>query len=351
MPDSPHPAQETAHWQDPEHLLGLILVAILVASALTLGNTPALGRFSSVDWGAQVFFILGISLGSAWLMDITQNYWPVSWQPYTAGLNLLIVLLCTAIASSGVLQLLPLAADALPAPGIHPVQWLIRNELMAGIIGGIILRYQYLGAALRRNQQAELQARIQSLQSRIRPHFLFNSMNLIASLIHADPEKAETAVEELSRLFRATLRETSEVSLDEEISLCQDYLDIETLRLGERLQVKWTLEHIDSALSIPLLTLQPIIENAIYYGVELRQEPSLIHLHLQYQRGVFSAQITNPLPPLASTSLTHGHQLALNNIRERLRAHYGEQARLKTGTDRNEFTTSLSYPIKLSRSL
>src|SRR5690606_15741716 len=127
----------------------------------------------------------------------------------------------------------------------------------------------YLTQQLRLRQKAELEARIQALQSRIRPHFLFNSMNSIASLIGIDPQAAEAAVEDLSGLFRASLGQSSaEVSLDDEFELCRRYLRMEQLRLGERLRVRWDVDAVPTTLPIPALSLQPLLENAIYHGIQ-----------------------------------------------------------------------------------
>lgn len=209
----------------------------------------------------------------------------------------------------------------------------------------LILRYFYIQEQLRVRQRTELTARLQALQSRIRPHFLFNSMNIIASLIHVDPDKAEQAVEDLSELFRASLKAEGEIGLDQELALCQHYINIEMLRLGDRLQVEWRLNAAPEDLSIPALTLQPIIENAIYHGVEPRAETSTVRIALDYDGKAVSLIITNPVAP-AEARKTKGNKMAIDNIRQRLQAHYGETALLSTYTDDVIHTTRISYPLE-----
>ena len=219
--------------------------------------------------------------------------------------------------------------------------------LVNPVIAGLMLRYFYLQGQLRAKQRTELTARLQALQSRIRPHFLFNCMNIIASLIHVDPDKAETAVEDLSELFRASLKAEGEVPLDEELMLCQRYVNIEKLRLGDRLQVEWKFGNLPDGLRIPALTLQPLMENAIYHGVEPRFEPSEVRVAIDYDGKEVRVVITNPVaPPLPHA---RGNRMAVDNIRQRLNAHYGESAKLTTHADELIHTTYLSYPLQIGQ--
>ena len=145
--------------------------------------------------------------------------------------------------------------------------FVLRNVAISFLITGPILRYFYVTHQWRRNVRAEAEARLQSLQSRIRPHFLFNSMNTIASLTRTSPEQAEAAVEDLADLFRVTLRDARELhTLAEELTLCRRYLEIEGLRLGDRLKLEWAIEDLPSDALLPPLLIQPLLENAIYHG-------------------------------------------------------------------------------------
>ncbi len=196
-----------------------------------------------------------------------------------------------------------------------------------------------------------MQARLQALQSRIRPHFLFNSMNIIASLIHVDPDKAEQAVEDLSELFRASLKEAGvEVSLKQELELCKKYVHIESLRLGERLQVTWNIT-APLEIKIPMLTLQPIIENAIYYGIQPNAASGKVEIDISHKNNKVLILVTNPLPAQAPSARNEkGNQMALENIRHRLHALYGEAVTMDALQESKHFIMKISYPCDLPSS-
>lgn len=229
--------------------------------------------------------------------------------------------------------------------------WLLLNNMaIAAILSGILLRYLYLQQQLRNQQQAEMQARIQALQSRIRPHFLFNSMNSIASLISTEPETAERVVEDLSELFRASLAEPTLIPLERELSLCKHYLDIERLRLGRRLQVDWQISSYNPQLKIPSLMLQPLVENAIFHGIEPLPKGGTITVKVSQNDKQLSIVITNPYL-LVKKNQRNGEQaqrhnrMALDNIRRRLTAHFGTAARLSSSAENGVFTTYIFCPL------
>ncbi|PUA28279.1 MAG: transcriptional regulator [Cellvibrio sp. 79] len=229
--------------------------------------------------------------------------------------------------------------------------WLLLNNLViAAILSGILLRYLYLQQQLRNQQQAEMQARIQALQSRIRPHFLFNSMNAIASLISTDPETAEHVVEDLSELFRASLAEPTLIPLERELTLCRHYLEIEQLRLGRRLQVDWQIGSYTSEVKIPSLMLQPLVENAIFHGVEPMPKGGKITIKVSQNDKQLSIVISNPYVLVKRNSQNHDHsqrhnRMALDNIRRRLTAHFGSAARLSSSAENGVFTTYIFCPL------
>ena len=147
--------------------------------------------------------------------------------------------------------------------------FLLRNEGICVIVSAMLLRYFYITHEWQRHVRAEARARIEALQARIRPHFLFNSLNTIASLTRSDPARAEEAVEDLADLFRATLRDShSALRLKEEFELTRVYQRIEEVRLGERLKVRWDVADLPMRAFVPGLTIQPLLENAIYHGIE-----------------------------------------------------------------------------------
>ena len=224
---------------------------------------------------------------------------------------------------------------------------LLTHLIISAIVSGMAMRYFYVRYLLRRQEQAELQYRIQALQSRIRPHFLFNSMNIIASLIEVDPETAETVVVDLSELFRASLHDVgNQVSLKEELGLCERYVRIESLRLGDRLKVDWQIGEIPDAVKIPMLTLQPLLENAIYHGIQPLPEGGLIEVVVKYDAPMLRIKITNPRVPAGAEQHTKGNRMALDNIRSRLDALYGAEAFVASEIDGELYVTTLSYPFE-----
>jgi two-component system sensor histidine kinase AlgZ len=232
--------------------------------------------------------------------------------------------------------------------------WQINNDsvlvslIICAVLAGIALRYFYLTQQLRIQQQIELQARIQALQSRIRPHFLFNSMNIIASLIAIDQEAAETAVEDLAALFRASLAEaTTQVPLSQELDLCLKYARIEQLRLGDRLQIDWQLDDVPKDLLIPSLSLQPLLENAIYHGIQRLPEGGTVTVKGHYKEPWLTIETINPMPK-AMTPTESGNKMAQANIHNRLQALYGPKAELTTVIEGDQHRAILRYPVSLT---
>ncbi len=328
-------------WRQPRPLLRLLLIGLLLALALVLAGSERAWPLPISELEHSALFITGCLIWCACLLQLARRRLQGLGTRWALCIAACLILAVVALFSTVVL----LCID-----GRGGLAWALRNEIIAAILGGILLHYLSLSHSLRRRQQAALSARLQALQSRIRPHFLFNSMNLIAELVHSDPDKAETAIENLSQLFRATLREAVDVPLGEEIQLCQDYIDIEMLRLGARLQVRWQIDSIPDELCIPLLSLQPLIENAIYHGVEQRTQASELRISVHYDGHRVSIVVVNPMPPDSTQQRRgRGHQMALDNIRERLQARYGETAKLTTSADRELFICYLSYPYELAR--
>jgi len=231
-------------------------------------------------------------------------------------------------------------------PGIisQPGLFTLKSILISSIIAGLLLRYFYLQFQWKEQKQAELRSRIQALQARIRPHFLFNSMNSIASLISINPEQAEDAVLDLSTLFRATLNnQASLIPIEDEIELCRRYLNIESLRLGDRLTVDWQINLPHSKIKIPPLTLQPLFENAIYHGIQPLKDGGTITLKTDCKQDSLYILISNPYNNKADKH--QGNHIALENIHSRIKAIFGDRAILKTSQFDNIFTVTLRLPI------
>ena len=221
---------------------------------------------------------------------------------------------------------------------------LLGNCLLGAICAGVVLRYAYVQQQLHNQQQAELEARIEALQSRIRPHFLFNSMNSLASLIPVDGERAERLVEDLCALFRASLADPKLVPLGQELALARRYLEIEKLRLGERLQQRWLVaDGIDDVL-VPSMLLQPLLENAVLHGVARLRRGGEIAVTLQRADGRLLLAIDNPLPESDAERSREHNGMAMDNIRQRLAAHYGNRFQFSAGPQDNRYCVRLELP-------
>jgi two-component system sensor histidine kinase AlgZ len=213
---------------------------------------------------------------------------------------------------------------------------------------GICLQH-YFELRTKANSPALGEARLQALQARIRPHFLFNSLNAVLSLIRTEPRRAETALEDLADLFRVLMRDTRDMTtLKEEIALCKQYLAIEKIRLGERIQAVWHIRNLSevelSEAKLPALLLQPLIENAVHYGVEPVATMGVIRIDVQKKLDKIEIRITNPYHQNAQ--LSSGNHMALENIRQRLHLLYDIEAQLSTLIVNDLFEVKLSFPEK-----
>jgi len=227
--------------------------------------------------------------------------------------------------------------------------FLARNLGVGAIVGALALRYFHVRHQWRRQIEAESEARLQALQAYIRPHFLFNSMNTIASLTHSDPAAAEAAVEDLSDLLRASLGAGDvPVTLAEELALTRRYLHMEGLRLGERLRVQWDLPEPLPVVRLPSLTLQPLVENALYHGIEPLPEGGTLTIAGRVQGRQLTLTLRNPLPP-ADRHHRQGNRRAMENIRLRLAAHFAGGAKLEAEEGELEYRLTLTLPCEEGR--
>ncbi len=339
-----------------QSVLLLVIAAELIALLLTL-NSSLLPQFSWDMLALYSFQIQWIGLFSA-LVICRLRPWLRQWSPLRAGMVAYgSVLVITLIMSLFGQYLLQTFSGSIYSPKKFSLNgWqLFNNMLTSAILAGITLRYLFLQQQLRNQQQAELQARIQALQSRIRPHFLFNSMNSIASLIGSDPELAERVVENLAELFRASLAEPALIPLEREVILCRRYLEIEQLRLGKRLNVDWQMTMQSDAINIPSLMLQPLVENAIFHGIEPLPKGGTVTIKVSQAKNQLMIAISNPYPLIKKIIKTNLHaaeptaarhnRMALENIRHRLQVHYGNAARLSSSEEHGVFTTYIFCPL------
>lgn len=191
------------------------------------------------------------------------------------------------------------------------------------------------------------EARLQALQARIRPHFLFNTLNAVLSVIRKDPKRAESALEDLAELFRTVMADNRQlIALRDELSLCRQYLNLEQLRLGERLQVDWRLDPAAEDALVPPMVLQPLVENAVYHGIEPGIAPGLIEVRIERRGDRLWLQLTNPYHP--DYQHRQGNRMALANIRERLQLHFDVEASLNTRVADGRYEIGIAMPYRTS---
>lgn len=219
--------------------------------------------------------------------------------------------------------------------------YLWRNALSACVIAALILAYfrlrtQALSPALH-------EARLQALQARIRPHFLFNTINAVLGIVRADQKKAETALEDMADLFRMAMSHTSDLlPVQQEILLAKQYLALEKLRLGERLQVNWQIENLPDDALIPPFILQPLLENAVYHGIEPLAQGGTINIKLYCNGDTLHLEMSNPR---AVREPRHaGNKMALANIRERLALQFDIEASYTVESGENFYRVKIVLP-------
>jgi two-component system sensor histidine kinase AlgZ len=224
------------------------------------------------------------------------------------------------------------------------------DSMLIAALFGIVLQH-YFEMRTRAFSPALVEARLQALQARIRPHFLFNSLNAVLSLIRTEPLRAESTLEDLADLFRVLMRDTRDnTTLEDEIRLCKKYLSIEKIRLAPRLQVQWKAINVTDRVlrraQVPSLLLQPLLENAVHYGVEPAREPVQIRIELTRAMDRIEIVVTNPIPQSdrADGKGNPGNHMALANIRERLALLYDVEAQLTTTVVDGVFVVRLRFP-------
>jgi two-component system sensor histidine kinase AlgZ len=327
-------------------VLGVVIICELTALVLSLARTDALPGFWA-DLGRTSMFLLWISLFGAALLCAMRGYLmrqsPAKGSAIVLGTTAVLVAIVSAAA-----YYFGSRAGALADSATFPHdQWsfLVRNVFITLIVTALALRYFYVLHEWRHNVELQAKARVHALQARIRPHFLFNSMNTIAALTRSNPARAEEAVQDLADLFRANLNEKrNQISLAEEIEVARTYQRMEQLRIGDRLRVEWKIDSLPKDALVPGLTLQPLLENAIYHGVEPRPEGGTVTVTGEFNKGMITLVVRNPLP-LANLTVRDGNRLALANIKERLDLMYGEQSTVKAGRFDDEYIVTLRFPF------
>jgi two-component system sensor histidine kinase AlgZ len=258
--------------------------------------------------------------------------------PYAAGLVLILamVLVIVLVLQLGLRMLLP--------GQLSESLW--RNALLAVTVSGALLAY--LNWRHLRLSPSLAESRLMALQARIRPHFLFNTLNSVLGLIREDPKRAEAMLENLADLFRAVMADSRAlVPFSQELELAKAYVAIEEIRFGARLRVNWSCDNAPADALVPPLLLQPLVENAVLHGVAPLEAGAQISVEAYEDERNLMVFVRNPVPEEAQ--IREGNRIALDNIRERLALHFDVEARLKVDTVNGEFVVSVRIPIKHGR--
>lgn len=311
-------------------LLGINLLAAIGALVLSTEVARWLARYVDMTAGVEPWLLLCIGF----LALFRDLLW---YLPLRVG-QLLVVLMAGGLAYALHAYWLVLAASPPES------EW--RSVMLAMMAWVLMLGYFELRAKAFSPAQGE--ARLAALNARIRPHFLFNSLNAVLSLIRARPQQAEAALESLSDLFRAAMRDPSErVSLADEIALARQYLELETLRLGDRLAVDWNIGQISMSMPIPPLMLQPLLENAVYHGIEPAEAGGTVHIAITQRGDELQIVIANPM--VGRVEPAAGNRMALANIRERLALYYDLEARLEIESGDGHYEVRITLPCHKPR--
>ena len=328
----------------------MVFVVVLIAELLAIVLTLSLPAYLT-DWVSDLalnsLFIQWIALSCVAMLCITRRYLNTLPDHWAATLSYLLVLAVSLIITEVAWWLLYVWPYKNDYTSLSHGMFLLRCMGISIIVSALALRYFYIQHQWRRNIESEAESRIQALQSRIRPHFLFNCMNTIASLTRSQPKLAEEAIEDLADLLRVSLKEAKRLAtLHEELSLCRHYLRIESHRLGNRLRTVWDVDRLPGNACLPALTLQPLIENAIYHGIEPLQEGGTIHIHGEYHANVLEICINNPLPPQGHIDQHEGNKFAQDNVQQRLSACFGHEAKLHTHIADGRYHARLTIPYR-----
>lgn len=320
----------------------ILLLVVLGSIALALLMTLASGVEENfgAEFGLRGIFITWVALLSAFFLCSFRKV-VSKFRVYTQAI--IVVILVTGVT----VFLTWVAFEVLSVNPIEGQAPYLRHFSIALLISLALLHYFHLQYQWRQQVQAEAEARLQALQARMRPHFLFNSLNSIAELIATDTGAAEDRIADLAESLRAALQLDSHklVPLAQEIDLIRHYLALEQARLGERLKVHWKINPGLDKVMVPPFCLQPLVENAVYYGVEPSADGGQVEISAIQQEKFVVLSVRNTMPESAGRK-RHGNRIAIQNIKARLAACFHDQARLWISTAESWYQVRLRLPLK-----
>lgn len=329
--------------------VSVLIIAELLALVITLVMpVPSIFFDNYFEALFQIsLFVLWIALASAMGLCLARKYLnrlPNRMAIITA--YLLLLLITIIVNESAVWLLYIFGKISTPRPEWY-AHLQFQNIFVSAIINALVLGYFLTKQELLQRTASEAKAKNQALQSRIRPHFVFNAMNIIASLTRSEPAKAEAAIEDMSELFRMMLNEEETlVPVKREIEVAQKYLALEKLRLDNRLQVDWDLGKFPRKAIMPILTLQPLLENAISEGIEPSATGGTISIKLWENDDIIYINISNTIPQKRGRKSRPQNNESLDNIRQRFQSHYGAKASLTAKAHDDHYLVAMTLPVR-----
>ena len=322
-------------------MLGAQVLAVVLA--LTSASETYLGSFLKI--GLTSLFVHWVALSSVFaICMLSRTLKKLTAMQTVASVSFLVVLFTVG---ASVISTMADSYQKLGTLHYWESSFVLRNAFIALVLILMVLHYFHLLHQKTELTHADTGAKYDALQSRMRPHFLFNSLNTIAQLIHVDKNKAEDALLDLADIFRTTLDTRNRISLGEELDVTLRYLRMEALRLGKRrLNIVWDMDkkNLPFNMEIPPLLLQPLVENAIYHGIQPCEDGGTLGISLYDAGQRLDVVVTNPVPPDDTTKHSKGNHIAQENLKNRLRLAYGDQANLKITKSEHQYRVSFSIP-------
>jgi two-component system, LytTR family, sensor histidine kinase AlgZ len=328
-------------------VLAVVLIVELVALIFSIARYAPRQSFW-IDFAGYSIFLLWLGLVCTAVLCRARRWLERLGVAQATSVAIVLMLSAVGIIAELIYQLGQALSGGLTQPGSpFPMDhsgFLLRTLAVGFIISALCLRYFYVSAEWKRSIEMEALARLRALQARIRPHFLFNSMNTIAALTRSAPERAEQAVEDLADLFRASLSEANvQIQLRDELAIARTHQRIEQLRLGQRLRVEWDIEGLPLQAEVPSLIIQPLLENAVYHGIETLPAGGTVHINGRLQGQQILIEVRNPITS-GTQAEREGNRMALENIRQRLELAWPGRTHVEARVEGTEFCARLVFP-------
>jgi len=328
----------------PLSIFRLTLAAEVLAIILALAAADDIRSFA-VNLGLSTLFIQWVVLMSVFTICIVSRLS----RRNTVKKSVLTILGITVFftLAASILGLITTSYGSSEGTQYWDTLFVFKAVFISIVITLLALRYFYIQNEWEQHLKSDSEAKYDALQSRMRPHFLFNSLNTIAQLTSVDPEKAEDALLDLADIFRSTLDTRNRVTLNEELDVTIRYLRMEGLRLGKRrLSIVWDMDRnsLPFEMEIPPLLIQPLIENAIYHGIQPRKDGGTLGISLYDAGDYLEISVSNPIPPEGTSAHSKGNHIAQENLKNRLQLAYGDRAKLSITKSAHQYRVAFRIP-------